>query len=124
MQNHTDIKIASELDLQSMQHGADMTCEAVLDLRFTDVANARPVEEEVFLRLRNLQVSYEQLPVNLHQSDGQDTTDLAHRITERRGRVMIITDQPEEMRALCSDIARDTQDGAHAVPPRQLSEAA
>jgi len=124
MQNHTDIKIASELDLQSMQRGADMTCEAVFDLRFTDVADARPVEEEVFLRLRNLQVSYEQLPVNLLQSEERDTNDLAHRITERRGRVMIITDQPEEMRALCRDIARDTQDGAHAVPHRQLSEAA
>ena len=120
MQNHTDIKIASELDLQTMQRGADMTCDAVLDLRFTDAADARPVEEDVFLRLRNLQVGYEQLPVNLQQSDGPHKTDLARRITERRGRMMIITDQAEAMSAFCTDIARDTQ----GVPRHQISEAA
>jgi hypothetical protein len=123
MQNHTDIKIASELDLQLMQRGADMTCEAVLDLRFTDAAHARPVEEEIFLRLRNLQVDYDQLPVNLHQSDRQHKNDLAHRITERRGRMMIITDQPEAVSAFCSDLASNTQTTGGAVP-HQLSEAA
>ena len=124
MQNHTDIKIASELDLHNMKRGADMPCHAVLDLRFTSAANARPVEEEVLLRLRNLQVGYDQLPVNLHQADGRHKNDLARRITERRGRMMIITDQPEAVSALCSDLARDTQDGARAVPHHQLSEAA
>ncbi len=123
MQNHTDIKIASELDLQSMRRGADMTCEAVLDLRFTDTANARPVEEEVFLRLRNLQVGYDQLPVNLHQSDRRHENDLAHRITERRGRMMIITDQPEAVSAFCRDIASNAQTAGGAVP-YQISKAA
>lgn len=124
MHNHTDIKIASELDLQAMQRGADMTCDAVLDLRFTDASDARPVEEEIFLRLRNLQVGYEQLPVNLHHADGRNENDLARRITERRGRIMIITDQPEAVSALCADVARDTQGSARAVPRHQLSEAA
>lgn len=124
MHNQTDIKIASELDLQTMQRGADMTCDTVLDLRFTDAADARPVEEEVFLRLRNLQVGYEQLPVNLHHTDGRNENDLARRITETRGRIMIITDQPEAVSALCSDIAGDTQGGARAVPHHQFSEAA
>ncbi len=123
MQNHTDIKIASELDLQTMQRGADMTCDAVLDLRFTDAADARPVEEEVFLRLRNLQVGYEQLPVNLHQSDRRHKNDLAHRITERRGRMMIITDQHEAVSAFCSDLASNTQING-GVAPHQISEAA
>ena len=116
MQHHTDIKIAAGLDLQTMQRGADMTCDTVLDLRFTDAVDARPVEEEVFLRLRNLQVGYDQLPVNLHQSDEQHKNDLARRITESRGRVMIITDQPEAVGAFCGDLASNV--------PHQLSEAA
>ncbi|NNJ76651.1 MAG: hypothetical protein HKP56_16005 [Anderseniella sp.] len=124
MQDHNNIKIASELDLQSMQRGADMTCEAVLDLRFNDAANARPVEEEVLLRLRNLQIGYEQLPVNLHQPDGRHEIELAHRITERGGRMMIITDQPEAVSALCSDLACDTQAGARAVLHHELYEVA
>ena len=124
MQHHTDIKIASELDLQSMQRGADMTCDAVLDLRFTDAAAARPVEEEVLLRLRNLQIGYDQLPVDLRRADGQHKGDLARRITEHRGLIMIVTDQPEAVSALCSDIARNTPDSARAVPQHQFSEAA
>ena len=124
MQDQTGITIASELDLHNMKRGADMQCNAVLDLRFTDAVNARPVEEEVFLRLRNLQVGYEQLPVNLHQADGRHENDLAHRITECCGRMIIITDQPEAVSAFCKDIARDTQGGARAVPHHQLSEAA
>jgi hypothetical protein len=124
MQDHNAITIASELDLHNMKRGADMPCHAVLDLRFTGAANARPVEEEVLLRLRNLQVAYEQLPVNLQQVDGRHQNDLAHRITERRGRMMIITDQPEAVSALCRDIADDTQAGARAVPHHELSEAA
>jgi hypothetical protein len=124
MQDHNAITIASELDLHNMKRGADMPCHAVLDLRFTGAANARPVEEEVLLRLRNLHVSYEQLPVNLHQPDGRHENDLTHRITARRGRMMIITDQPEAVSALCRDIARDDQGGARTVPHNQLSEAA
>ena len=123
MQDHNAITIASELDLHNMKRGADMPCHAVLDLRFTGAANARPVEEEVLLRLRNLQVGYEQLPVNLHQSDGRHKNDLAHRIAENRGRVMIITDQPEAMSAFCSDLASNTQATGGAVP-HQLFEAA
>ncbi len=117
MQHHTEIRIASELDLQTMQRGADMTCDAVLDLRFTDAAAARPVEEEVFLRLRNLQVGYDQLPVDLDRADGRRKGDLVRRISEHRGPVMIVTDQPEAASALCRDIAR-------AVPQHHLSEAA
>ena len=124
MQDQTIITIANELDLQSMRRAADMPCDAVLDLRFTDAAKARPVEEQVLLRLRNLHVSYEQLPVNLHQPDGRHENDLTHRITARRGRMMIITDQPEAVSALCRDIARDDQGGARAVTHHQLSEAA
>lgn len=124
MQNHTDIKIASELDLQTMQRGADMPCQAVLDLRFTDAANARPVEEEVLLRLRNLQVGYQQLPVNLHQPDGRQESDLVRRITESDGRMMIITDQPEAVSAFCSDLVRSTQISVGTAPHHQLSEAA
>ncbi len=124
MQHHTDIKIANELDLQTMQRGADMTCDAVLDLRFTDATAARPVEEEVFLRLRNLQVGYDQLPVDLHQADGRHKDNLARRISEHRGPMMIVTDQPEAVSALCSDIARNTPDSARAVPQHQFSEAA
>lgn len=123
MQKHTDIKIASELDLQTMQRGADMTCDTVLDLRFTGAEDARPVEEEVFLRLRNLQVGYEQLPVNLHQADRRHKNDLAHRIAESRGRVMIITDQSEVVSAFCSDLAGNTQPTGSSVP-HQLLQAA
>lgn len=123
MQYHTDIKIAAGLDLQTMQRGADMTCDTVLDLRFTNGVDARPVEEEVFLRLRNLQVGYDQLPVNLRQSDQRHKNDLARRITESRGRVMIITDQPEAVSAFCSDLADNTPTTGDSVP-QQISEAA
>lgn len=106
MQDQTGITITSELDLQNMQRAADMPCEAVLDLRFTSAANARPVEEEVLLRLRNLQVGYEQLPIDLHKPHGRQKNDLTRQIVESHGRMMIITDQPEAVSAFCSDIAR------------------
>ncbi|MEM7636681.1 MAG: hypothetical protein AAF299_19090 [Pseudomonadota bacterium] len=124
MHNQSDITIASELDLHNMRSGADMPCHEVLDLRFTSAASARPVEEDVLLRLRNLHVGYAQLPVNLNQPDDRRKNDLSHRITERRGRMMIITDQPEAVNEFCTGIAGDTQGSARAPAHHQLHEAA
>ena len=123
MRGQITITIANELDLQDMQRAGDMPCNAVLDLRFTNASNARPVEEEVLLRLRNLQVDYVQLPIDFNKSHDWQKSDLRHRITENHGRMMILTDQPEAISAFCRDIdvpetsiARDTRTIASTIP--------
>ncbi|WP_108880875.1 hypothetical protein [Anderseniella sp. Alg231-50] len=123
MQHDTEITIANDLDVQNMQRASDLPCAAVLDIRFTAATGARPVEEEVLLRLRNLQVDYEQLPIDLSKPHGWQKNDLMRRITEGRGRMMVITDQPEAVSAFCRDIevpeahfARDAQTAVPAVP--------
>lgn len=126
MQHQSAITIAIELGLQDMQRASDMPCDAVLDLRFTNAANARPVEEEVLLRLRNLQVGYEQLPIDLLKPHGWQNNDLMRRIVENGSRMMIITDQAEAVSAFCRDMevpeTRVTRGGkttAHTVPQHQ-----
>lgn len=123
MQGHATITIANELDLQDVQRASDMPCDAVLDLRFTSAANARPVEEEVLLRLRNLQVGYDQLPIDLKKPHGWQKNHLRQRISESHGRMMIITDQPEVVSAFCRDInvpetsvARNARTPASTIP--------
>lgn len=129
MQDQTTITIADKLDVQDMLRADDMPCNAVLDLRFTDTADARPVEEEVLLRLRNLQVAYDQLPTDLSKPHGWQKNDLMRRITESRSRMMIITDQPEAVSAFCRDIEvsetrvdHNAKTRAQTVPQRQLPQ--
>ncbi len=105
MQDHADITITNELKLNDMQRAGDLPCKAVLDLRHTDT-DARPVEEEVLLRLRNLQVGYRQLPIDMHETDDRRKHDLMHQLTMTRGAVLILTDQPEAVTAFCQHIDR------------------
>lgn len=125
MQDQSAITITNELSLYDMQRAGDLPYGWVLDLRFAN-SDARPIEEEVLLRLRNLQVEYEQLPIDMHQIDSQRKNELVRRITADRSAIMVLTDQPEALRALCSNldmadilIARDA--GAQApVAPYKL----
>lgn len=104
MQHQSGIKIANELELQGMQRASDMPYVSVLDLRFTDQGKARAVEEEVLLRLRNLHVSYEQLPVDMTRPQGWQKNSLMRHVDENLNQVMVITDQPEAVSEFCRSI--------------------
>lgn len=104
MQHHTGITITNELDLQSMQRASDMPYISVLDLRVADQGHARPVEEEVLKRLRNLQVSYIQLPLDMASPHGWQKNSLLRQIGANLARMMIITDQPEAVSKFCRSI--------------------
>lgn len=114
MQAHTGITITNDLELKDMQRAGDVPCNAVIDLRFTGT-DARPVEEEVLLRLRNLQVDYRQLPIDMHETDDRRKHDLMHQLTASRDVVMILTDQPEAVNAFCRDIDKPEAQIARAA---------
>lgn len=128
MQDQTGITITNDLDLRDMQRAGDLLCDTVVDLRFTDAASARPVEEEVLLRLRNLQIDYAQLPIDMHSPRGWQKNDLMRRITAGRTRVMIVTDQLQAVRAFCRDIdvpeIHNPQEPASTVHQQQRAQPA
>ncbi len=104
MQHQSGITITSELDMKGMQRASDMPYSAVLDLRFADQGHARPVEEEVLLRLRNLHVSYEQLPLDMARPQGWQKNSLMRQIGENLHDLVVITDQPEAVTEFCRSI--------------------
>jgi len=130
MQHRTGITIANELDLKSMQRASDVPYISVLDLRFTDQGSARAVEEEVLLRLRNLHVGYEQLPVDMARPHGWQKNALMRHIAENLNQVMVITDQPELVSEFCRSIdvsevptdRVDDMDADNTGPQLQVSQ--
>ena len=104
MQHQTGITITNELDLPGMQRASDLPFMAVLDLRFDGSGTARPVEEDVLKRLRNLQVSYIQLPLDMTQPAGWQKNSLMRQIGSNLARMMIVTDQPEAVSKFCRSI--------------------
>ena len=103
MQHQSAITITNDLSLRDMRCAGDLPYDAVLDLRFAG-PDARPVDEEVLLRLRNLQIDYEQLPVDMHEPDSRRKNDLVRRITAGRDTIMILTEQPDALRIFCYNI--------------------
>ncbi len=119
MQRQASITIANELDLRDMQRASDVACTTVLDLRLTRTGTARPVEEEVLLRLRNLQVQYQQLPIDTCDMQDAQKAELMACVEQCNSRMMIITDQPDTVNALfrMSNVREIRVDCAQATNP-------
>lgn len=117
MHRQASITIVNELDLRDMQCASDVACTTVLDLRLTHTGTARPVEEDILLRLRNLQVQYQQLPVDTHDMQDAQKAKLMACVEQCDSRMMIITDQPDTVNALfrTSDLREIHVDCAQAT---------
>ncbi len=117
--------ITSELALQGMQHAGDMPYIAVLDLRFNEQGSARAIEEEVLLRLKNLRMNYDQLPVDMERPLGWRKNYLMRHMAENLHQLIVITDQPEAVSEFCRSIDVPEMPTGHidsidAVPQLQI----
>lgn len=104
MRQQFGVTIQSSLEARAIQGFERFPHTQIIDLRHSQCGSARPFEEEIFKRLRNYFVDYEQVPTNLEQPTPRQENQLFRMITEQSGNILIVTEQVAAMARFCRDV--------------------
>ena len=101
MRHEFGVTIGSNLTDQDIRDTDTFHHTCVLDMRRCINNGPRPIEETTLRRLANFRVGYEQMPMSLYSATSRQQNDLYRTITEQRGNVLVLTDEPLPMAQLC-----------------------
>lgn len=104
MKHQFGVTIGSDLSREEISGLTNFPYVAVLDLRRSDNNGPRPIEEMTLRRLANFRVSYHQTPMNLRTPDRRRENELYLSITEKRGNVLVLTDEPVQVARFCQGL--------------------
>lgn len=97
------VTIATDLALEELNPNS-FPHVSVLDLRHRPDNQAQAIEESCLKRLRNLQVEYQQLPVNLDRINSRTENRLFQTIVDQCGNLLILTHDPEGIARFCNGL--------------------
>ncbi len=101
MYNNFSVAAARHLVPHEIQSGTKFPHSHVIDLRCDGPSESRAIEEEVLKRLANHHISYQQLPFDSDTSAGNAEKSLLELIIQKRGEVLVVTDQVSRIADFC-----------------------
>lgn len=104
MKHQFGVTIGSDLSREEINNLTNFPYVSVLDLRRCDQNGPRPIEEMTLRRLANFRVSYHQTPMSLRVPDRRRENELFLNITEKRGNVLVLTDEPVQVARFCQGL--------------------
>lgn len=97
------VTIANDLALEEIST-SNFPHVSVLDLRHDTNDSAHAIEEACLKRLRNLQVEYQQMPVNLDCINSRTENQLFQTILDHSGNLLILTHEAEGIARFCNSL--------------------
>ena len=104
MKHQFGITIGSDLSREEITGLTDFPYVAVLDLRRCEKDGPRPIEEMTLRRLANFRVPYQQTPMSMRTPNRRKENELFSSITEQRGNVLVLTDEPVQVARFCQGL--------------------
>lgn len=98
------VTIASNLSLAQVADVGKFNQAHVLDLRFCEANQPRPIEEVILKRLSNIRVGYEQMPLDTKAMSRRQENQLFNMLCEQRGNILVLTDQVAGVANFCAEL--------------------
>lgn len=102
MNNNSIVTIAKTVELNEILTDGSFQHDHVIDIRRSKEGCARPVEEEVLVRLRNHFVSYNQMAMDMNDVGPCEEVHLCEMLKEYDGNVLLVTDDVPQVATLCN----------------------
>jgi hypothetical protein len=119
MKHDIGATITRALSPKDVSRAGNFNYVAVYDLRRGKSGQPAPVDECLLKRFRNLQVPYEQRPLDLRRASCRDLNDLMRAVLEHWGSVLLITDDAASAIRFCADFKIPFRNLADTVQPTQ-----
>jgi hypothetical protein len=118
-----NVTLATELKLEDLSGTDKFPYVHVIDTRSSQDGTAFPIAEMIYRRLKNFFIDFDQIPIYEDAMSSRTENNLARCMTEPAGQVLVLTDHPTILQALCHDCNIPFTVQASAVVEDSKSEA-
>lgn len=103
-EHESTITIASSLSIDELKDIKSFGHACVIDLRRDETGQAKPIEEVVLKRLRNIWIGYEQMPTDLEAMTIRHENTLFQTLCDQKGSTLVLTNQIAKLASFCMDL--------------------